>query len=208
MIDAERCYQIWTASHLHCNTNYDAIKYQFKIKRVKEFSTHKDRFVYQTIANKLSSAENVIYFSLSNLCKNVHYIRDTTFENYFEFQKIQDGLLYWFEQDINKIAIELDRWQEHDKNTIRFFINSSKDNLPRIVTWYRQNKISFQTIAILQKLYLFLDQVVCDSLIYNDTLTFLKKSSKLLYLGDKKHLLKSVVENKILTIFNLDISQK
>jgi hypothetical protein len=156
------------------------------------------------MSKKMRSTENAISFSLSNACQNIRYIRDASFDFYYEFEKKREGIFYWVKEDINKIAEELTKWKENGKVPSKFFINSSKNNLSRILTWYRQGKISFHTVATIQKLYLFLDKLPYNGILYDDTILFLKKASRLLLLGDVKDNLREVIDERIVTPFNIN----
>lgn len=196
MIKTSQCYNIWNATLLHCvkqPESYDAIKYGFKVRPPKNFHQHRDRFVYEKLAEKLYSFEDAVYYSIANINQGITYIRDSHWSIYSDFMKVQDALQYWFEEDLKNIKKEINK-----EEMSLFFKGSTSQALPEVFTWYRQKKLNIQTLMALQKVYRLIDNIEYYDNIYENVIQYIKKSSQLLIIKNKSKI--KVISQKVLNL--------
>jgi hypothetical protein len=204
MIKTEACYNIWNAIVLHCikqPASYDAIKYAFKVRPPKNFKNHRDRYVYENVAQKLNSTEEAVYYSLANIDYGITYIRQSNWEYFKQFMKIQDGVQYWYEEDLKAIKKGI------NKDVLKsFFLGDTYHSLPDCIMWYRQRKLNLHTLLILNKLYKNIDNIVYYDNIYENVVQYIRKSSQLLVIKNKNKLMS--ISQRVLSLDDiLDNSQ-
>jgi hypothetical protein len=202
-------YGIWRSVSIHCcdlgQPDFSALKYNFRVTLPSNFSTtYSDRFAYQGFGEKLHSLQDGVYFSIANLNAGCTYIRDADLDHYYNFMKIQDGLSYWFGQELKWMITKRLETKKYEDNPKDYFISRDPNNLPPIVIDYRQKNLSLQTLAVFQKLFKLLDKSVIDDTIYAYVNHFIKKSSMLLVTKDQHTKIKELLEKHLFSEYDLD----
>ena len=173
MNDPFESYKLYNALKLHFETNYDAIKYNFKSNVTPQsFFKRKDKYFFAKLAKKYNGELKEFYVSqFINTEKYVGDMMDSEAEqNYMKYKKIKESIHRVFSVDINRIGEE----------------NVPFDNLfeavdgqhPLIVKLWMQEEISLETVVILNSIFGFIDREsknISDTIIWPDTRRLIEK---------------------------------
>ena len=173
MNDPFESYKLYNALKLHFETNYDAIKYNFKSNVTPQsFFKRKDKYFFAKLAKKYNGELKDFYVSqFINTEKYVGDMMDSEAEqNYMKYKKIKESIHRVFSVDINRIGEE----------------NVPFDNLfeavdgqhPLVVKLWMQEKISLETVVILNSIFGFIDREsknISDTIIWPDTRRLIEK---------------------------------
>ena len=173
MNDPFESYKLYNALKLHFETNYDAIKYNFKSNVTPQsFFKRKDKYFFAKLAKKYNGELKEFYVSqFINTEKYVGDMRDSEAEqNYMKYKKIKESIHRVFSVDINRIGEE----------------NVPFDNLfeavdgqhPLVVKLWMQEEISLETVVILNSIFGFIDREsknISDTIIWPDTRRLIEK---------------------------------
>ena len=173
MNDPFESYKLYNALKLHFETNYDAIKYNFKSNVTPQsFFKRKDKYFFAKLAKKYNGELKDFYVSqFINTEKYVGDMMDSEAEqNYMKYKKIKESIHRVFSVDINRIGEE----------------NVPFDNLfkavdgqhPLIVKLWMQEEISLETVVILNSIFGFIDREsknISDTIIWPDTRRLIEK---------------------------------
>lgn len=173
MNDPFESYKLYNALKLHFETNYDAIKYNFKSNVTPQsFFKRKDKYFFAKLAKKYNGELKEFYVSqFINTEKYVGDMMDSEAEqNYMKYKKIKESIHRVFSVDINRIGEE----------------NVPFDNLfeavdgqhPLVVKLWMQEEISLETVVILNSIFGFIDREsknISDTIIWPDTRRLIEK---------------------------------
>ncbi len=173
MNDPFESYKLYNALKLHFETNYDAIKYNFKSNVTPQsFFKRKDKYFFAKLAKKYNGELKDFYVSqFINTEKYVGDMMDSEAEqNYMKYKKIKESIHRVFSVDINRIGEE----------------NVPFDNLfeavdgqhPLVVKLWMQEEISLETVVILNSIFGFIDREsknISDTIIWPDTRRLIEK---------------------------------
>ena len=164
-------YQTYLALKMHFNNeNYDFFKYNGKVKANKiSFEKRKDRYFFGKLARKENDVGNIL---LSNFVKNSNVwigdiVSDDGMKTYREWKGYKSAILYNFDNDLKKIG------------DLKQSIQPKEDGLPEIVNLLISEKISYETVIILDKLLsimVYLDRIE-ESFLWPEIRLKLKKYS-------------------------------
>ena len=171
-------YKTYLAVKQHFTSNYDYFKYNGKVKaNIESFLKRRDKFFFRKLQKKYSKDELVNFFVSNFIAKGDNWIGNLiskeSEDNYETWQNNNESSTYRFSNDIlliNDFRITNDL-QANDLILV-------KDNdHPVLFRLYLQNKISVETVIILNEILGFtkywdakLDDVLWDEkkkLIYN-----------------------------------------
>ena len=173
MSDPFESYKLYNALKLHFETNYDAVKYNFKSNVTPQsFFKRKDKYFFAKLAKKYNGELKEFYISqFINTEKYVGDMMDSEAEqNYMKYKKIKESIHRVFSVDINRIGEE----------------NVPFDNMfkavdgqhPLIVKLWMQEEISLETVIILNSIFGFIDREsknISDTIIWPDTRRLIEK---------------------------------
>jgi hypothetical protein len=152
-------------NHFNFRTKYDALEYNFKIKRgiiqYSKFLIHKDRWFYERLAKNFSASKNfqAQQYITANILNNLKWVGEYTEENWLEFLKYIESFYYMFSTEFCK-AINLLNIQN-----VKDFDKSLSETKAQCAFWnlYCQNEISIHTIAALELCTNFLEKIQNNS---------------------------------------------
>ncbi len=141
-------YEKYLAIRMHfVNLNYDYFKYHGKVKSNKEtFNKRKDRYFFERLSRKKNEAQVIEYF-VSNFIESsdpskmwVGEMKDKGEENYINWKGRIQSLTYIFKKDIGTLTEDCHLFEA---------ITSKTNSHPKIIKYYLSNKISPETLVIL-----------------------------------------------------------
>lgn len=167
MIDPFESYKLYNALKLHFETDYDALKYNFKTNvSAKSFLNRKDKYFFAKIAKTYEKDLKGYY--VANFKNDVSYVGEMVNEsgerNYLQHRKTLESLSRVFQNDINKLS---------DINEVDFdgLFESNDGQHPLIITLWMQEEISLETVVILNSILGFIPREskrISDTLIWPD----------------------------------------
>ena len=167
MIDPFESYKLYNALKLHFETDYDALKYNFKTNvSAKSFLNRKDKYFFAKIAKTYEKDLKGYY--VANFKNDVSYVGEMVNEsgerNYLQHRKTLESLSRVFQNDINKLS---------DINEVDFdgLFKSNDGQHPLIITLWMQEEISLETVVILNSILGFIPREskrISDTLIWPD----------------------------------------
>jgi hypothetical protein len=167
MIDPFESYKLYNALKLHFETDYDAVKYNFKTNvSAKSFLNRNDKYFFAKIA-KVHEKDLKGYY-VANFKNDVSYVGEMVNEcgekNYLQHRKTLESLSRVFQNDINKLS---------DINEVNFdgLFESDDGQHPLIIQLWMQEEISLETIVILNSILGFIpreSKKISDTLIWPD----------------------------------------
>ena len=166
MTDPFNAYSLYNSIKLHFETDYDAIKYNFKTSvKPTSFFKRKDKFFFAKLAKTYE--DELKEFYIANFKNDVKYVGDMLNEGgeryYRDHKKIMESLTYQFQTDINKLYdmdIPFDSLLEAEEN-----------NHPLIIKLWMQEEILLETVVILDSLLGFVEREnkkITDTIIWPD----------------------------------------
>lgn len=150
----------YQAIKLHFTTDtYCYFKYNGHVGTKPEgFEKRKDKYMFHRLARLLKDHEVVGFFVSNFLLKQKAWTQDflepQAMETYRAWNKKFQALSYHFDQDMTKIAEELDK---HDMNIASMFKIPEDGSYPLIWKMMNQNEIMFETMVILHGMTGILD---------------------------------------------------
>ena len=166
MNDPFESYKLYNALKLHFETDYDAVKYNFKSNvSAKSFFKRKDKYFFAKLAKTYE--KDLKEFYIANFKNDVKYVGDMLNEGgeryYRDHKKIMESLSYKFENDINKLSdmdVPFDSLLEAEEN-----------NHPLIIRLWMQGDILLETVVILDAITGFVEREnkkITDTIIWPD----------------------------------------
>lgn len=146
-------YRMYLAMKKHFNSDtYDFHVYNGKV-RVGEtaYAKRKDKYFFSKIEKKYK--KDLKEYFLANFVNDTNcWVGTMNDDVYVEWKRQNESMTYHFQNDLEYIY---DRILEHDLSIFEIF--KVEDNQhPHILRWYLSNNVSLTTMAILEKLGLYL----------------------------------------------------
>jgi hypothetical protein len=144
-IDPFEAYRYYQALKLHFESDtYDAVKYNYKTSaKPQTFWKRRDKYFFAKTANRFTKIPELISFYVAHFVNDVKWIGEMDKDEiYTAWQKTMQSMSYQFEQDINKLADEVESFDELFKG----------DPHPFVITKLLENEISLETVVILDRL--------------------------------------------------------
>ena len=140
-------YKLYLGIKLHYNSDYDFNKYNGKVSASFEsYLKRSDKFQFSKLRKQ--HGENLKDFYIANFMYKDYWIGDLfgeeTKENYTEWKKYNQSLLYCFEKDI--------RYLNSLEGVLDNLFSTDSSSHPIIVTSILSNSISFTTGVLLDSL--------------------------------------------------------
>src|SRR6056300_756163 len=166
MIDPFESYKLYNALKLHFETDYDAVKYNFKSNvSSQSFFKRRDKYFFAKIAKHYEKDLKGYY--IANFKHGVSYVGEMVNEvgekNYIEHKKTLESLTRVFQNDINKLS---EQKMEFDN-----LFKSQDAQHPLIIQLWMQEEITLETVVILNSLIGFIpreSKKISDTLIWPD----------------------------------------
>jgi len=146
-MDSFEAYQHYLALKLHFGGEYDYYKYNAKTNAsLQAFEKRKDKYQFVRLSSKLSDPEILEYY-LANFIRGVEWIGDFNRKNWTAHKKINQSLEYVYSNDLEKLLTPAENFD--------ILFNSTEGKHPRIVKSFLGNKITLETLVILERLLRF-----------------------------------------------------
>ena len=166
MIDPFESYKLYNALKLHFETDYDAVKYNFKSNvSSQSFFKRRDKYFFAKIAKQYEKDLKGYY--IANFKHGISYVGEMVNEvgekNYIEHKKTLESLTRVFQNDINKLS---EQKMEFDD-----LFQSQDGQHPLIIQLWMQEEITLETVVILNSLIGFIpreSKKISDTLIWPD----------------------------------------
>ena len=173
MTDPFDSYKLYNALKLHFETNYDAVKYNFKSNVTPQsFFKRKDKYFFAKLAKKYNGELKDFY--ISQFINTEKYIGDMmdkdAEENYAKYKKIKESIHRVFSVDINIL-------DEQEKQFDSLF-KSENGQVPLIVKLWMQEEISLETVVILNSMFGFIGREsvnISDTIIWPEIKRLIEK---------------------------------
>lgn len=185
--DAYNIYVYYLALKRHFTSNYDFFKYNGKVKaNAQSFENRKDKFFFYKLSKK-SEAKDYI---LANMIVDPSMwigdmLEEKAQQNYTSWAKRIQSLSYSFKRDLNELN------EKFDSNIV---VDNGQH--PQLLTLYMQEKISPETLVILDdltKCFIYWDKKIHEKLIFPHINTFVSNYRPFLEY-DKDKMRKIVVD--------------
>ena len=175
MIDPFESYKLYNALKLHFETDYDAVKYNFKSNvSSQSFFKRRDKYFFAKIAKHYEKDLKGYY--IANFKHGVSYVGEMINEvgekNYIEHKKTLESLTRVFQNDINKL---IEEQPEFDG-----LFKAEDGQHPLVIQLWMQEEISLETVVILNSLIGFIQKEsknISDTLIWPDIKRKIEKYS-------------------------------
>ena len=161
-------YRLYMALKLHFTTpSYDITKTKGAVKASQTaFLKRRDVFLFRKLAQKFKPQEAINYFvaNFASGDKNGGVFNSDSMEVYDKWKIRQDKLSYMFKEDISKLIVESEKLEQDP-------LVSYNNQHPIVIKLYLGNKISLETVIILDKLFDFkynLNTELSNDFIWND----------------------------------------
>jgi hypothetical protein len=171
--DPFESYKLYNALKLHFETNYDAVKYNFKSNVTpNSFFKRKDKYFFAKLAKKYNGELKDFY--VSQFINTETYVGDMmdseAEQNYKDHKRIQESIHRVFSIDINRLT---------EENVPFDHLFKANDNAhPLVVKLWLQEEISLETVVILNTIFKFIDREsknISDTIIWPDTRRLIEK---------------------------------
>ena len=184
MTDPFDSYKLYNALKLHFETNYDAVKYNFKSNVTPQsFFKRKDKYFFAKLAKKYNGELKDFY--ISQFINTEKYIGDMmdkdAEENYAKFKKIKESIHRVFSVDINIL-------NEQEKQFDLLF-KSENGQVPLVVKLWMQEEISLETVVILNSIFGFIEREsdnISDTIMWPDIKRLIEKYNPFVYYNRDK----------------------
>ena len=171
MNDPFESYKLYNALKLHFESNYDAVKYNFKSNvTTSSFLKRKDKYFFAKLAKKYNG--NLMDFYVSQFVNNGKYVGDMldseAEQNYRNYKKVQESIHRTFEVDINKLS-------DYDLEQL---LISEDGQHPLIIKLWMQEEILLETVVILNSILGFIpreSKKIKDTIIWPDQKRLIEK---------------------------------
>tara|TARA_B100001094_G_scaffold253633_1_gene252120 strand:+ start:12904 stop:13497 length:594 start_codon:yes stop_codon:yes gene_type:complete len=189
-------YKLYNALRLHFETDYDAVKYNYKSNvSPQSFFKRKDKYFFAKIAKNYGN--DLLGYYVANFKVGVSYVGDMVNEvgddNYNKYKRTKESIHRVFSVDINILTeSELD----FDK-----CFTSYNGQLPLVIQLMMQEDISLETVVILDSLLGFIpreSKKISDTIIWPDIKRRIEKYKPFVSFDDikcKNLLLKGFTNN-------------
>jgi len=176
-------YKYYMAMKLHFESDsYEAPKYNFKTSaKPQSFFKRRDKYHFAKLGRKFDEPKELIdFFTAQFTAADKTWVGDMLQDEdkYTEWQRRQQSLSYSFEQDINKLAEEIDTFDEMLKAR-----GEGNNNYPLVIEKFLQDEISLETVVILDRLTGFMrraDRTISETIVWPDLSKRIRKYGLLL----------------------------
>jgi hypothetical protein len=184
MTDPFDSYKLYNALKLHFETNYDAVKYNFKSNVTPQsFFKRKDKYFFAKLAKKYNGELKDFY--ISQFINTEKYIGDMmdkdAEENYAKYKRIKESIHRVFSVDINIL-------NEQEKQFDLLF-KSENGQVPLVVKLWMQEEISLETVVILNSIFGFINREsnnISDTILWPDMKRIIEKYTPFVYYNRDK----------------------
>ena len=171
--DPFESYKLYNALKLHFESNYDAVKYNFKSNVTpSSFFKRKDKYFFAKLAKKYNGELKDFY--VSQFINTETYIGDMmdseAEQNYKDHKRIQESIHRVFSIDINRLTEENVQFD--------YLFKASDNAYPLVVKLWLQEEISLETVVILNAIFKFIDREsknISDTIVWPDTRRLIEK---------------------------------
>ena len=173
-------YKYYMAMKLHFESDsYEAPKYNYKTSaKPQSFFQRRDKYHFAKLGRKFDEPEELInFFTAQFTASDKSWVGDMLQdeEKYVEWQRRQQSLSYNFEQDLNKLAEEVDTFDD--------LLTIQKGSYPLVIQKFLQDEISLETVVILDQLTGFMrraDRAITETIVWPDLSKRIRKYGLLL----------------------------
>ena len=181
-------YKYYMSLKLHFESDtYDALKYNYKTSaKPQAFFKRRDKYHFAKLGRKYESVNELVNFFIAQFTHSSdnkwigNMLNDE--EAYNQWQRKMQSLSYMFEEDINKLAEEVESFDEMLQ--IR-----EGDNYPLVVERYMQDQVSLETVVILDRMTEFMkraDRTITETIVWPDVSKRIRKYGLLLRFNEDK----------------------
>jgi hypothetical protein len=177
-------YKLYNALKLHFESDYDAVKYQFKTRATPQsFFKRKDKYFFAKLAKK--HGDNLMKYYVANFINDVKYVGDMLDSdgetNYRDMLKKHESISYVFKNDINTLSQKFNSFDE--------LFEMSDNSHPPIITAYLERDICLETVVILNKLIGFMrraDVQITETIVWPELSRKIKKYDNFILINEEK----------------------
>ena len=146
-------YKMYNALKLHFETDYDAVKYNYKTRVTPQsFFKRRDKYFFAKLGSTYGKDLNKYY--VSNFIKDVKYVGDMigpeAESNYNHMTKVHESLTYNFKNDINILTQKVNKFAE--------LFRCVNNDYPIVIQMLMQEEVCLESVVILHKLTRFMDR--------------------------------------------------
>lgn len=158
MLTPYNVYEKYLAIRMHfVEPSYDYFKYSGKVRvNIEAFNKRKDRYFFEKLSRK-KTEKQIIEFFVSNFIVSsnpskmwVGELKDKGEENYINWKSRVQSLSYNFSQDLIKLTENCHLYES---------LTTKSNSHPKILKWYLSNKISLETLVILNDITSFMSKL-------------------------------------------------
>ena len=178
-------YQLYNALRLHFTTKYDFFKYGGRTRVTKEsFDRSKHRFQFVGLNRKYG--DNIKDFLVANFVEDqIKWVGNLDEKNYEKWRNKQEKLAYIFQMDCDVIK----QYGSEKGMSFDEFFKSKDQQHPLLLKLYYQQKITLETLVIINKLLSFAhqwDEQLNHDVLWNDTQRRMLKYEPFLKINKKQ----------------------
>jgi hypothetical protein len=191
-------FRIHRAVSLHFTTDYDCLKYKFKINIDREkFKQRKDAVFYDRLFKKEVIIRDCANFIIANLLEDTdkyqwvgNLLLPEANTNYLNYIKYIDSLHYNFVNELEKLK----------NNSVTDLLEIKQPNsYPKLFVMYLQNEINFITLVVINKCVNFIpywSKFINDTIIWPEYKRKIEKYSTLLHIKDISQYKKAILQHE------------
>jgi hypothetical protein len=153
-MDGFKAYRYYLAIKLHFTTDkFDVFQNRGNVRGTREaFNARNDRYIFEKLANKHENDKDIIQFFVANFAYgNATAIYDgkEADDNYIEWSKRKQAITKTFVDDLATLLTYI----ETNKLKYSALFNFTDDEYPIALKLFVGNKISIETLRIIDDLY-------------------------------------------------------
>tara|TARA_B100001113_G_C21115260_1_gene625068 strand:- start:567 stop:1145 length:579 start_codon:yes stop_codon:yes gene_type:complete len=143
-MDPFEVYKLYNALKLHFESDYDAVKYNFKSNVTpNSFFKRRDKYFFAKLGK---NQKDILNFLVFNFIEDIKYIGDMMDsdgeQNYRKHKRVHESLSREFQKDINNIETDFDN----------LLVVNTINTPPLIVQKWMEEEVSLETVVILDSL--------------------------------------------------------
>tara|TARA_Y100000310_G_scaffold76257_1_gene72693 strand:- start:3778 stop:4398 length:621 start_codon:yes stop_codon:yes gene_type:complete len=188
-------YLLYCGLRTHFNNNdYDFIKYNGKSRVSRDsYYKRKDKFFFARIASRYKNYETIKEFFIANFVESSssgslsllrqNYVSEFTDETYQKWKNKKDNFYDIFIEELSPLI-------ENKKYMVEPLFAVTKNNHPKLFKEYLGNRISIETLIILDDLVGFSkkwDKELSDDVFWPDLKMFMIKYKKFMSIDKNKY---------------------
>jgi hypothetical protein len=172
---AYNCFTLYNALKLHFESDYDAVKYNFKTRvNAKSFFKRRDKYFFDKVAKR--HEQDLCRFLVSNFINDISYIGDmlddTSERNYTETVKRHESLSYMFKNDMSYLSINYNSFDE--------LLVTPNGQHPALVKEYMQGSVTIESVVMINQATRFMvnaDKNITETMLWPDISRKIQKYS-------------------------------